>query len=92
MLVAMYAFAGTVRLVSNTWDNVPRVEVMTGLDAPDRGQLSSYTNVRKGTVLVAADNRLCFRRSGDPSRPDSPLTEWRCADKGTSGTYDFNLY
>ena len=86
-----WVHAGSVRLVNNYYNTICKVEVIKGINAPQTGSPESYSNVAKG-VVTSAEGRLCFRRSADPANCASPLTEWRCADKGTSGTLEFNLY
>jgi len=79
------ATAGTVILKSATWAKICKVEVVTGMNAPDKGSRSSYDNVSKGTITTAAD-KLCYRRSNDPSNCSSALGPWTCCSKLTSGS------
>jgi len=89
LFVAPAAFAGTVVLISDTWDNICRVEVTTGINAPNTS-VQPFSGVRPGRVTSGTD-RLCYRRSNDPRNCSSGLTEWRCSAKLTSGTENFSL-
>ena len=84
------ALAGQVRLVSDTWGFICRVQVVAGMNAPDRGANRSYRNVEEGWSITERD-RLCYRRSADPMRCDSGFTEWRCNSHTISGTDEFSL-
>lgn len=87
---AMPANAGNVRLVSDTWDNICKVEVKWGMNAPERGNSQTFSDVQKGWELIKAD-RLCYRRSGDPGNCDSQMTLWTCCTHLISGTDDCSL-
>lgn len=79
------ATAGTVILKSSTWDRICKVEVITGMNAPEKGPRSSYDSVSKGTITTATD-KLCYRRSREPGNCKSALNEWTCCSKLTSGS------
>lgn len=68
---------GKVVLVSDTWDNVCHVQVMSGLNAPQQGPVESFDNVQRGRKITK-DDKLCYRRSGNPSDCSSGWTDWRC--------------
>jgi hypothetical protein len=79
------AHAGNINLVSDTWDNICKVEVMTGLNAPGKGQVQPFSNVSKGWHIVGVD-RICYRRSGNPTDCRSALSQWNCSSNPISGT------
>jgi hypothetical protein len=83
------ASAGTVHLVADTWDNIPRVEITSGMNAPNT-PVSSYQNVARGWSADYAD-RVCYRRSMNPSDASSSLGYWNCSSALTSQTEDFSL-
>lgn len=89
--IAFSAQAGDVRLVSDTWDNICKVEVMWGTNAPERGSSETFTNVPKGWYITKS-SRICYRRSGDPDNCSSSLTQWHCSSNPASGTDKFSLY
>lgn len=89
-----YAMAGDVKLVSDTWDDVCRVEVTWGLDAPNGTPIATYLNVPKNWSITKP-NRLCYRRASTPDNCDSGMTQWntqwRCAAGTTSGVAELSL-
>jgi len=76
--------AGTVKLESPKFDKICKVQVTTGNNPPNK-MLNTYTNVSKG-FSVSGEDRLCYRRSANPSDCDSNYTEWTCNSKQGSGT------
>ena len=85
------AQAGEVRLVSDNWDNIPVVEFCEGMNAPQRCvfQDTAY-NVQRGYVYSGQD-KVCYRRSGDPHNATSPLNQWTCATQLVSGSYTYSI-
>ena len=71
------AHAGQVELVSDVLDKICVVEIMKGEKAPDLGKPARFEGVERGKRWFAQD-KICWRRSGDPGACDSPLTEWTC--------------
>jgi len=91
LVLSSTSFAGTVKLVSNTWDNICKVQVTTGSKSPN-SYISTYKNVRKNSGWSkSGSNRLCYRRSGNPSNCNSSYTDWTCDTKNTSGTSILNI-
>jgi len=88
--VATSAEAGEVRLVSDTWDYICKVEVKWGNNAPDRGDGQVFTDVQP-TFSLTKTSRICYRRSGDPDNCESRLTPWSCCDNPASGTDEPSL-
>lgn len=76
---------GTIILESDTWDSICKVEIVKGMNAPDRGARSSYNNVKKGRTF-SASNRICYRRSGRPRDCGSSMTSWTCCSHLISGS------
>lgn len=76
---------GTIILESDTWDSICKVEIVKGMNAPNRGPRSSYSNVKKGRTFSASD-RICYRRSGRPRDCGSSMTQWTCCSHLISGT------
>lgn len=91
VVIATPAMAGNVRLVSETWDNICKVEVKWGMNAPQEGPGQIFTNVEKGTVVTTQADKLCYRRSGDPGNCNSQMTAWTCCTHLISGTDDCSL-
>jgi hypothetical protein len=88
--ISLRAEAGTVVLHSDTWDNICKVEIKWGTNAPDSGPSQSFENVEKGWKVSKAD-RICYRRSGQPSNCNSQMTAWNCCTHNISGTYECSL-
>lgn len=76
---------GTIILESDTWDSICKVEIVKGMNAPNRGPRSSYSNVKKGRTFSASD-RICYRRSGRPRDCGSSMTQWTCCSHLISGS------
>ena len=87
------AYAGNVRLVSDTWDYVCKVEVSEGKNLdPSQNPKQLFTGVQKGWSYTGSEGtRVCYRRSGDPNNCDSAWRDWHCSSNPTSGTDDFSL-
>ncbi len=85
------AHAGEVRLVSDTWDNIPVVEFCEGMNAPQRCVYSDTAySVQRGYVYSGQD-KVCYRRSSDPYYANSPLNQWTCATRLISGSYTYSI-
>lgn len=82
---------GTITLISDTWENLPEVEIVSGLNAPDEGNQISLSNVELGWTSQEFEDRVCYRRSNDPSRVGSGLTSWNCISRPTSGSETASL-
>ena len=83
--------AGDVALYNNSWDNIPQVMVIRGLNAPNSGNIDTYNNVKRGFV-TSGSSRLCYKRSTNPNNSSSPLqSNWTCASQTVSGTYDLKI-
>lgn len=87
---AVSAEAGTVVLVSDTWDNICKVEIKWGTNAPNTGPSETFEHVEKGWEVRKSD-RICYRRSGQPSNCSSKMTAWTCCTHNISGTYQCSL-
>jgi len=87
------AFAGEVKLVSDTMDMICRVEVTSGADAPN-APVETYTDVKKDWSITKPD-KLCYRRASTPDNCDSGMTQWntqwKCAEKSDSGIQELSL-
>ena len=84
------ASAGSIRLISDTWDNICKVEVISGRNAPQEGQAEPFSNVNKSWEITRSD-RICYRRSADPSDCSSGWTDWRCDTELLDQTDTFSL-
>jgi hypothetical protein len=91
---AAYAFAGDVKLVSDTLDNVCMVEITWGPDAPNGTPVEHHNDVSRNWSITKPD-RLCYRRASTPDNCDSGMTQWKtqwkCAAKAGSGIEEFSL-
>jgi hypothetical protein len=87
------AWAGEVKLVSDTMDIVCRVEVTSGPDAPN-APVETYTDVKRDWSITKPD-KLCYRRASTPENCESGMTQWntqwRCVAKGDSGVEELSL-
>src|SRR5262245_49718831 len=87
------AFAGEVKLVSDTMDMICRVEVTAGPDAPN-APVETYVDVKKDWSITKRD-KLCYRRASTPDNCDSGMTQWntqwKCAEKGDPGIEELSL-
>lgn len=81
---------GTITLVSDVWDNLPEVEFMVGMNAPASGQTYTLNNVQRGWSDTFQD-RVCYRRSNNPSQPGSGLNNWSCASNPISDPEQVSL-
>jgi hypothetical protein len=88
--ITLPAAAGNVRLVSDTWDNICKVEIKWGMNAPQEGPGETFNNVPRDWSVTKAD-RICYRRSGDPAICSSQWTPWSCCTHLISGTDDCSL-
>jgi hypothetical protein len=88
------ALAGEVRLVSDTWDQVCRVEITWGADAPDGTPVEHYIDVPRNWSITKPD-RLCYRRASTPDNCDSGMTQWntqwKCAARVDPGIEELSL-
>jgi len=83
---------GEITLVSDTWDNMPKVEVAWGTNAwQNPVGRQTYTNVKKGWRLTR-ESRICYRRSRNPSDPTSTLNTWTCSSNPASRPHTFSLH
>ena len=90
LTASVQAKAGTVRLVSDKWDNISKVQISTGMNAPN-SSISTYHNVRKMRYFTGRD-KLCYRRSNNPSDPSSGYNNWSCDTRMIPGTKTISLY
>jgi hypothetical protein len=88
------ARAGDVKLVSDSWDSVCRVEITWGPDAPKGTPVEFHTDVPR-TWSITKPDRLCYRRASTPDNCDSGMTQWntqwKCAASTGSGVEEFSL-
>jgi hypothetical protein len=88
------AIAGDVKLVSDQWDSVCRVEISWGPDAPDGAPVEEHLDVPRNWSITKVD-RLCYRRASTPDNCDSGMTQWntqwKCAEKAGTGTQELSL-
>ena len=89
-----YAFAGDVKLVSDTWDEVCRVEVTWGPNAPESTPVEQFLDVKRNWSITRPE-RLCYRRASTPDNCDSGMTQWntqwKCAASAGAGTEQLSL-
>ena len=83
------AVAGSVKLISDDWDSICKVQITSGFNAPDTS-IETFTNRKKGWSITRSD-KLCYRRSGSPNNCGSGYTAWSCMSQTTSGTSSFSL-
>ena len=90
----VHAFAGEVKLVSDQWDSVCRVDVTWGPNSPEGTPVEQYLDVPKHWSITKPD-RLCYRRASTPDNCDSGMTQWntqwKCGDNDRAGTEDLSL-
>ncbi len=84
-LLSFPGLAGDIEIYSEYWENICKVEIVSGKDAPEVGFKTNLSNVEKGFSLVR-QNRACYRRSNDPERCDSGLTNWTCQNQFIDGS------
>lgn len=88
------ALAGEVRLVSDTWDKVCRVDITWGSGAPDGTPAEQHIDVPRGWSITKP-GRLCYRRASTPENCDSGMTQWntrwQCADSTGAGVAELSL-
>jgi len=51
--------AGSIKLISDTWDNICKVEVISGKNAPQEGPPEPFSNVPRSWEITRSD-RLCI--------------------------------
>ncbi len=90
LYLPVQAQAGEVRLVSDTWDYICKVDLVFGINAPQSGKKRSFNDVPYGFSIQGTD-RICYRRSADPDNCGSGLGPWNCKAKLTSGTKEFSI-
>ena len=88
------ALAGEVKLVSDTWDKVCRVEVTWGPGAPEGTPVEQHIEVSRNWSITKPE-RLCYRRASTPENCDSGMTQWntrwQCADSTSAGVEELSL-
>lgn len=88
------ALAGEVRLVSDAWDKVCRVDITWGPGAPDGTPVEQHIDVSRNWSITKP-GRLCYRRASTPENCDSGMTQWntrwQCADSTGSGIEELSL-
>ena len=88
------ALAGDVKLVSDTWDSVCRVEITWGTNAPDGTPVEEYPDVPRNWSITKPD-KLCYRRPSTADNCDSGMTQWKtqwsCAAKAGAGVEELSL-
>ena len=88
------ALAGEVKLVSDTWDSVCRVEVTWGPGAPEGTPVEQHIDVSRNWSVTKPE-RLCYRRASTPENCDSGMTQWntrwQCADNAGTGPAELSL-
>ena len=86
--------AGDVKLVSDAWDSVCRVEITWGANAPEGTPVEQHLDVHRNWSIAKPD-RLCYRRASTPDNCDSGMTQWntpwKCAAKEGSGVEMLSL-
>ncbi|MEQ1883005.1 MAG: hypothetical protein ABL878_18790 [Burkholderiales bacterium] len=86
--------ASEVKLVSDTWDSVCRVEITSGPDAPSGTPIENFTDVPRNWSLTRP-GRLCYRRASTPDNCESGMTQWntqwKCAAGSESGVEELSL-
>lgn len=89
-----HAAAGEVKLVSDIWDSVCRVEVTWGPSAPEGTPVEHFSDVERNWSITKP-GRLCYRRASSPDNCDSGMTQWntrwRCADNSESDIEQLSL-
>ena len=90
----VHALAGEVKLLSDTWDSVCRVEITWGPDAPNGAPVEFHSDVPRNWSITKPD-RLCYRRASAPDNCDSGMTQWntqwKCAANSGSGIEQLSL-
>jgi len=86
--------AGDVKLVSDTMDEVCRVEVTWGSNAPESTPVEQFLDVKRNWSITKPE-RLCYRRASTPDNCDSGMTQWntqwKCAASAGAGTEELSL-
>jgi len=92
LLLSIFSFtatAGSVKLVNSDWPSICEVQVAGGMNAPNTS-VDTYSNVSKGHVATRTD-KLCYRRSANPSDCRSQMTAWTCDTRTISGSKQLQL-
>lgn len=88
------AWAGEIKLVSDTLDIVCQVDIAWGPDAPNGTQVEFHTDVPKNWSITKPD-KLCYRRASTPDNCDSGMTQWKtqwkCATASGAAAVEFSL-
>lgn len=88
------AAAGDVKLVSDNWDSICRVEITWGPNAPNGTPVEFHADVPRNWSITKPD-RLCYRRASAPDNCDSGMTQWNtqwvCVAKTDSGVEEASL-
>lgn len=88
------AFAGDVKLVSDTFDSLCGVEVTWGSNAPNDTPVELHSDIEKNWSIVKPE-KLCYRRPTTPDNCDSGMTQWKtpwkCAVSSGSGSTELSL-
>ena len=89
-----HAFAGDVKLVSDTFDSLCGVEVTWGSNAPNDTPVELHSDIEKNWSIVKPE-KLCYRRPTTPDNCDSGMTQWKtpwkCAASSGSGSTELSL-
>jgi hypothetical protein len=82
-------FAGSVKLISDTWETICFVEVTSGANAP-KTPVETFRDVKKDWSITR-DSGICYRRSENPKDCNSKMRDWSCSRNPTSGVDNFSL-
>ena len=84
---------GTVTLISNVWDFIPRVEIRQGNSSvPELNPLQYSGSAVRNQEWRSQDGVSQFyRRSADPSNPSSGLANWSENARTISGNEYWSL-
>jgi len=92
------SIAGEIKLLSETWDFICKVEVATGLGAPESPDKTMEISAVKvdsfyeDGVIFTGLNRLCYRRSSSADDCYSALNEWSCYTNMTDVVDRVNIF
>jgi hypothetical protein len=88
------SLAGDVKLVSDTLDEICRVEITWGPSAPEGTAVEQFLDVKRNWSITKPD-RLCYRRSSTPDNCESGMTQWntqwKCAANDEAGQKELSL-
>jgi hypothetical protein len=86
--------AGEVKLISDTWDSVCRVEITSGPEAPNGAPIENFSDVPRNWSLTRS-GRLCYRRASTPDNCESGMTQWntrwKCVTRSEPGVEELSL-